>query len=71
VVGDALLADAAAVRGWGVPAALGGPFAAVDTAGAAAFVATCDRLRAACGSRFEVPQVLRAMAAEGRRFHAA
>lgn len=71
VLGDPLLADAAAVRGWAFPAALGGPIAAIDTAGAAPFVAACDRLRAACGPRFAAPPLLRAMAADGRRFHAA
>lgn len=69
-ISDPLTADMAAVTGWGYPAHLGGPFAYVDTVGAAEFVATCDTLAARHGPRFDVPARLREMAETGGRFHA-
>lgn len=61
--------DLGAVLGWGFPAFTGGPLALIDTAGAAAFCAECDRLAQAHGARFSAPDSLRAMAARGGRFH--
>lgn len=69
-VTDPLTADMAAVMGWGYPAHLGGPFAYIDTIGAAEFVVRCDALADRFGARFAVPDKLRAMAAAGERFHA-
>ncbi len=62
-------ADVGSLLGWGFPAALGGAISHIDTVGAARFVEECDALAQAHGARFEVPAALRAMAAEGRRFH--
>ncbi len=61
--------DLGAVLGWGFPAFTGGPLALIDSAGAAAFCAECDRLAQAHGARFSAPDSLRAMAARGGRFH--
>ena len=44
VLADPLAGDMAAVLGWGYPAHLGGPFAYIDTVGAAAFVAQSQAL---------------------------
>lgn len=64
-------ADVGSILGWGFPAVLGGALGQIDTVGAAAFVQACDRLARLHGPRFEVPEALRRMAAEGRRYHAA
>jgi 3-hydroxyacyl-CoA dehydrogenase / enoyl-CoA hydratase / 3-hydroxybutyryl-CoA epimerase len=68
-VTDPLTADMAAVTGWGYPVHLGGPFAYIDTVGTIEFVARCDALANRFGTRFAVPEKLRAMAAVGERFH--
>jgi 3-hydroxyacyl-CoA dehydrogenase/enoyl-CoA hydratase/3-hydroxybutyryl-CoA epimerase len=41
----------------------------IDNAGAAAFVAQCERLAAAHGERFAPPAQLKAMAAAGTTYH--
>ena len=63
-------ADVGSLLGWGYPPALGGVIGYIDTVGASAFVAECDRMANAYGPRFAVPDALRAMAAQGRRYHA-
>ncbi|MZR11679.1 3-hydroxyacyl-CoA dehydrogenase [Maritimibacter sp. DP07] len=68
-VTDPLTADMAAVTGWAYPAHLGGPFAYVDTVGAATFVRECDTLADRFGERFAVPGTLRDMARSSARFH--
>ena len=70
VLADPLAGDTAAVLGWGYPAHLGGPFAYVDTVGAAALVAQANDLARRCGARFEPPALLTGMAERGERFHA-
>ena len=62
-------ADVGSLLGWGFPAALGGAISYIDTVGPARFVQECDALAEAHGERFVVPAALRAMAAEGRRYH--
>jgi len=62
-------ADIGSLLGWGFPAALGGVLGQIDTMGAAAFVTACDRLARRHGVRFEVPEALRRLAAEGGRYH--
>ncbi|OGA58554.1 MAG: 3-hydroxyacyl-CoA dehydrogenase [Burkholderiales bacterium RIFCSPHIGHO2_01_FULL_64_960] len=64
-------ADVGALLGWGFPSALGGVLGQIDTVGAAAFVEACDGLARRHGVRFEVPDALRRLAAEGGRYHLA
>ncbi|MGB6100202.1 MAG: FAD-dependent oxidoreductase [Comamonas sp.] len=64
-------ADVGSILGWGFPTVLGGALGQIDTVGAAAFVQACDRLARLHGPRFEVPEALRRMAAEGQRYHPA
>ncbi|MFI7589713.1 3-hydroxyacyl-CoA dehydrogenase NAD-binding domain-containing protein [Spongisporangium articulatum] len=61
--------DLGATLGVGFPLALGGPFAAIDAIGVAAFVAEADRLAAAHGPPFDVPDLVREMAQRGLTFH--
>jgi 3-hydroxyacyl-CoA dehydrogenase/enoyl-CoA hydratase/3-hydroxybutyryl-CoA epimerase len=58
-----------ATLGVGFPAYLGGPFMAMDTIGLRQVVAECDRLAGLYGKMFEIPQLLRDMAASGQTFH--
>ena len=60
--------DLGATLGVGFPAFWGGPFSAIDTLGVANVVAECDRLAAAYGDQFKVPQLLRDMAKNGQTF---
>jgi 3-hydroxyacyl-CoA dehydrogenase/enoyl-CoA hydratase/3-hydroxybutyryl-CoA epimerase len=69
VLVSAIDGDLGAVLGVGFPAYLGGPYSAIDRFGAAAVVAECDRLAAAYGPQFAVPQLLRDMAKDARTFH--
>jgi 3-hydroxyacyl-CoA dehydrogenase/enoyl-CoA hydratase/3-hydroxybutyryl-CoA epimerase len=69
VVTDPRDADVGAILGWGFAPWTGGPISLIDTVGAAAFVAECDRLAAAYGPRFAPPQLLRDMAAKGESFY--
>jgi 3-hydroxyacyl-CoA dehydrogenase/enoyl-CoA hydratase/3-hydroxybutyryl-CoA epimerase len=69
VVTAARDADVGAILGWGFAPWTGGPLSMIDGIGTAAFVATCDRLAAAYGPRFEPPKLLRDMAAKGEGFY--
>lgn len=62
-------ADVGAVLGWGFPPFRGGPLSEIDTAGAAAFVQSCERLAASHGPRFAAPALLKTMAASGQAFY--
>ncbi|MGD8385382.1 MAG: 3-hydroxyacyl-CoA dehydrogenase NAD-binding domain-containing protein [Lysobacterales bacterium] len=62
-------ADIGSIFGWGFPAWTGGTLSLIDTLGAERFVAECDRLAAAYGPRFAVPDGLRQRAREGRAFY--
>jgi 3-hydroxyacyl-CoA dehydrogenase/enoyl-CoA hydratase/3-hydroxybutyryl-CoA epimerase len=62
-------ADVGAILAWGFPPFRGGPLSMIDNAGAAAFVAQCERLAAAHGERFAPPAQLKAMAAAGTTYH--
>jgi 3-hydroxyacyl-CoA dehydrogenase/enoyl-CoA hydratase/3-hydroxybutyryl-CoA epimerase len=61
--------DVGAILGWGYAPYTGGPMSYIDRIGVAAFVARADELAAIHGPRFEPPQLLRDMAAEGRSFY--
>jgi 3-hydroxyacyl-CoA dehydrogenase/enoyl-CoA hydratase/3-hydroxybutyryl-CoA epimerase len=69
VIRDPRGCDVGAILGWGFPAWTGGPLGLIDGVGVARFVVICDALAAKYGARFEPPQLLRAMAREGRSFY--
>lgn len=62
-------ADIGSVFGWGFPPCTGGALSFIDTIGTTAFVAEADRLAAAYGPRFSVPEGLRAMAKAGETYY--
>lgn len=61
--------DLGAVLGLGFPPFLGGPFRHLDGLGAGEALARLERLAAVAGPTFDPPDLLREMAAAGRRFH--
>jgi 3-hydroxyacyl-CoA dehydrogenase/enoyl-CoA hydratase/3-hydroxybutyryl-CoA epimerase len=63
--------DIGAVFGIGFPPFLGGPFRWVDRVGAAEIVRQLDALHRELAPRYEPAALLRAVAAEGRRFYPA
>lgn len=69
VLVDVVDGDLGATLGVGFPAYLGGPYAAMDTIGLGKVIAECDRLLAAHGALYAIPDEVRAMAAAGRTFH--
>jgi 3-hydroxyacyl-CoA dehydrogenase/enoyl-CoA hydratase/3-hydroxybutyryl-CoA epimerase len=62
-------ADIGSIFGWGFPAYTGGTLSFIETEGLARFVAEADRLAAAYGDRFRVPERLREMAEKGETFY--
>jgi 3-hydroxyacyl-CoA dehydrogenase/enoyl-CoA hydratase/3-hydroxybutyryl-CoA epimerase len=69
VVTEPADADIGSILGWGYPAWTGGTLSFIETVGLKAFVAECDRLAAAYGSRFQVPASLRDRAAKNELFY--
>lgn len=69
VVERAADADLGSVLGVGFPPWTGGVLSYIDSVGVAAFVARCDRLADAYGSRFRPSDWLRNRAAGGARYH--
>ncbi len=69
VIDDPREADLGAILGWGFAPWSGGPITLIDQTGLKAFVETADRLAAAYGDRFKVPELLREMAAKGETFY--
>ncbi|GIK34742.1 MAG: fatty oxidation protein FadB [Gammaproteobacteria bacterium] len=61
-------ADIGSILGWGFPSWTGGTLSLIDTVGAAAFVAECDRMAKAYGPRFTPTEGLRRMASRGERY---
>ncbi len=70
VLTDPREGDLGAILGWGFAPWSGGPFSWVDMVGPAEALARSEALAAEHGDRFAPPDILRDMAAEGRRFHA-
>lgn len=62
-------ADIGSIFGWGFPAYTGGTISFIETEGFDVFVAEADRLAAAYGERFAVPDSLRTMARNGETFY--
>jgi len=69
VITDIRDGDVGVIMAVGFPAFTGGPFTYIDNYGLAEFVRDADELSARCGDRFEPPELLRDMAAEGRSFY--
>ncbi|MEM7082905.1 MAG: 3-hydroxyacyl-CoA dehydrogenase NAD-binding domain-containing protein [Pseudomonadota bacterium] len=61
--------DIGSILGWGFPPYTGGTLSYIDTLGTAQFVKECDALAAQHGSRFAVPDGLRALAATDGRYY--
>lgn len=70
IVQDPREADVGSILGWGFAPFTGGVLSFIDTIGAKDFVARADELKAEFGAPFEVPQLLRDMAAKGDTFYA-
>jgi len=64
-------ADVGSIFGWGFPPWTGGTLSFIDTVGIKHFVAECDRMSDAYGSRFEVSDWLRKRAEKGESFYPA
>ena len=62
-------ADIGSIFGWGFPPWTGGTLSFIDTVGIKHFVAECDRMTEAYGSRFAVSDWLRQRAERGETFH--
>lgn len=62
-------ADVGAILGWGFAPHTGGPLSFIQGIGLPAFVQRADALADQLGERFRPPALLRAMAADGRRFY--
>jgi 3-hydroxyacyl-CoA dehydrogenase/enoyl-CoA hydratase/3-hydroxybutyryl-CoA epimerase len=71
VLVDVIDGDLGATLGVGFPSYLGGPFAGMDTLGLKAVIAECDRLAAAYGDLYAIPDLIRTMADQGKTFHGA
>lgn len=61
-------ADIGSILGWGFPSWTGGTLSLIDTVGAAAFVAECERMAKAHGPRFVPTEGLRRMAGRGELY---
>ncbi|MCH8490888.1 MAG: 3-hydroxyacyl-CoA dehydrogenase, partial [Oceanicaulis sp.] len=69
IVADPREADVGSILGWGFAPYTGGVLSFIDTVGAAHFVKRADELKAKYGKPFEVPQLLRDMAAKKETFY--
>ncbi|MFN0044123.1 MAG: 3-hydroxyacyl-CoA dehydrogenase NAD-binding domain-containing protein [Alphaproteobacteria bacterium] len=63
--------DLGSILGWAFPTWTGGATSYIDTVGSKIFVAECDRMAQAYGSRFAPPRSLRDMAARNTRYYKA
>ncbi len=61
--------DLGSVLGWGFPIYTGGAISYIDYVGINEFIATCDDFKEKYGDRWNVPDSLRALAAEGKSVH--
>ncbi len=68
ILKNAADANLGAIFGWGFAPQHGGPLQFINSCGVSAFVDRAEELAAAWGERFEPPELLRTMAAEGRTF---
>ncbi len=63
IIADPREADLGSIFGWGFAPYTGGAISFIDMVGIAAFVIRADELRSSFGEQFEVPSLLREMAA--------
>lgn len=61
--------DIGSVMGWGFPIYTGGAISYIDFVGIQTFVSECDDFAKRFGSRFEVSDALRKLAADGKSVH--
>jgi 3-hydroxyacyl-CoA dehydrogenase/enoyl-CoA hydratase/3-hydroxybutyryl-CoA epimerase len=69
VIVDPREADVGSILGFGFAPFTGGTLSYIDTMGAKAFVALCERLEKKHGARFKPPKLLYDMAAKGETFY--
>jgi 3-hydroxyacyl-CoA dehydrogenase/enoyl-CoA hydratase/3-hydroxybutyryl-CoA epimerase len=69
VIVDPREADVGAILGFGFAPFTGGTLSYIDTMGAKAFVALCEKLEKKFGPRFKPPKLLYDMAAKGETFY--
>jgi 3-hydroxyacyl-CoA dehydrogenase/enoyl-CoA hydratase/3-hydroxybutyryl-CoA epimerase len=69
VIDDPREADVGAILAWGFAPWTGGPITLIDQTGLKAFVEQADIYAERYGDRFQVPQLLRDMAAKGETFY--
>lgn len=69
VLTDVRDADVGAILGWGFAPFTGGPLSYIDTMGTKAFVAQCETLEKAHGSRFKPSKLLIEMAGKNETFY--
>ncbi|MGV3578666.1 3-hydroxyacyl-CoA dehydrogenase NAD-binding domain-containing protein [Brevundimonas sp.] len=69
VIDDPREADVGAILAWGFAPWTGGPITYIDQIGTKAFVEQADKYAAQYGERFQVPQMLRDMAAKNETFY--
>lgn len=62
-------ADVGSIFGWGFAPFYGGVISYVETVGLPTFLAECDALAEKHGKRFQAPQLLRDMVANGKSFY--
>ena len=70
VLTDVRDADVGAILGWGFAPFTGGPLSYIDTMGAKAFIAQCDKLEKSYGDRFKANKLLHEMADKTETFYA-
>ena len=61
--------DVGSIMGLGFAPQTGGAISLIDQVGVKQFVAECDELAKKYGKQFEVPKLLRDMAAKGQSFY--
>jgi 3-hydroxyacyl-CoA dehydrogenase/enoyl-CoA hydratase/3-hydroxybutyryl-CoA epimerase len=69
VVTDVREADVGSILGWGFAPYTGGTLSYIDTMGAKAFVALCEKFEKRYGARFKPPKLLLDMAGKGETFY--
>ena len=69
IVEDPREADVGSILGWGFAPYTGGVLSFIDTVGTDKFVTRADELAKKYGKPFEVPQLLRDMAAKKETFY--
>jgi len=69
VVTDVREADVGSILGWGFAPYTGGTLSWIDTMGAKAFVALCEKFEKKYGARFKPPKLLLDMATKGETFY--